>query len=146
MRRRLLLMVPALLASLAAARAQGPNWIVDRAWVKPSLEGALNSVAYFTLVNRTGSADRLLAVTTPVAARAELHRDEMKDGVMAMRATGPLALAPGARVVLAPGGFYLMLIGLKQPLRPGDHFPVTLTFEHSAPLTVELPVLAGPPS
>jgi hypothetical protein len=146
MRRRLLLILPALLAlSAAAARAQGPSWIVDGDWVEPSLVGARNGVAYFNLENRTGVADRLMKATTPAAERAEVHRDEMKNGVMSMRATGPLALAPGERVALAPGGLHLMLIGLKRRLRVGDRIALTLIFEHHAPLTLEVPVQADPP-
>lgn len=146
MRRRQLLVAPALLALWAAsAGAQGPNWIVDGAWAVPSLVGARNGVAYFNLENQTGVADRLMRASTSAAERAEVHRDEVKNGVMSMRATGPLPLAPGERIALKPNGLHLMLIGLKRPLRAGDHIAVTLTFEHHAPLTMEVPVQADPP-
>jgi copper(I)-binding protein len=43
-------------------------------------------------------------------------------------------------VTLAPGGYHLMLMGLKAPLRAGDTFPLTLQFEHAPPLTVTVAV------
>jgi len=139
---RILFLLASLLATpIAAAWAEGPI-VASEAWAPPSLAGARNGVAYFTLTNHTGAPDRLIGASTPVAAKAELHRDEMQDGVMSMRPAGPLALEPGESATLAPGGLHLMLMGLKQPLKPGDRFPITLTFEHQAPLEVEVDVQA----
>jgi hypothetical protein len=110
--------------------------VVSQAWARPSLAGASNGVAYVTIVNHGTAPDRLVAITTPVAAMAELHRDEMKDGVMSMRPAGPLPLAPGETASLAPGGLHLMLMGLKQTLKPGETFPLTFTFEKAGAITV----------
>jgi len=109
-------------------------------WAPPSLAGTDNGVAYMILTNHGAAADRLLGVSTPVAEMAELHRDEVKDGIMSMRPAGPVDLAPGATVTLAQGRLHLMLMGLKQPLKLGDRFPVTLSFEHGGPLTIDVPV------
>lgn len=146
MRRRLLLALLSLWPlSLAAQVGAGGPVAASDAWAPPSLAGARNGAAYVTLVNHGGAAERLVGASTPVAAKAELHRDEMEGGVMRMRPAGPLALAPGERLTLAPGGLHLMLIGLKQPLKPGDRFPVTLSFEHQPPLTIEATVHPGKP-
>jgi copper(I)-binding protein len=117
--------------------------MVTNAWAPPSLAGAPTGVAYFTLAYRAGPPDRLLSFSTPVAERAELHRSEMSNGVMSMRPAGPLPLTPGQSLQLAPGELHLMLIGLKAPLKRGDRFPLTLTFEHQPPLTVEVEVAPG---
>lgn len=136
-----LLLVPVLPAAL---RADGP--MVTKAWAAPSLAGARNGVAYFTLIYPPGPPDTLLGASTPVAGKAELHRDEMKDGVMSMRPAGPLPLKSGDTLALAPGGLHLMLMGLQQPLKPGDRFPITLTFEHRQPVTVEATVETASPT
>jgi len=81
-----------------------------------------------------------------VAERAELHRMEMKNGVMSMHPEGPLPLAAGDTVTLAPGGLHLMLIGLKRPLKSGDRFPLTLGFEKQPPVTVEVDVKSAAPA
>jgi copper(I)-binding protein len=149
MRRRSLLALAlfGLLSLLAVtARAEeGDAVAVSHVWARPSLAGAKNGAAYFTVTNHAGAAETLTGASTPVAEKAELHRDEMKNGVMTMRPAGPLALAPGETVTLAPGGLHLMLLGLKQPLKPGDRFPITLTFAHQQPITAEATVEASVP-
>ncbi len=37
------------------------------------------------------------------------------------------------------------MIGLNAPLTVGERFPLTLTFEHQPPLTVEVEVATGAP-
>ena len=54
----------------------------------------------------------------------------MNNGVMTMRPLDKgLAIEPGKTVKLAPGGYHLMLMDLKGPLKQGDKVPVTLEFE-----------------
>ena len=120
--------------------------VVTRAWAPPSLAGARNGVAYFTLAFPAGPPDALIGASTPVAGKAELHRHEMKDGVMSMRPAGALPLKPGETLSLAPGGLHLMLMGMTRPLKLGDRFPITLLFEHRPPVTVEATVEAEAPA
>jgi copper(I)-binding protein len=95
-----------------------------------------------------GVPDSLTAVSTPVAASAKIHESKMVDGVMQMRPVEAVPVTPGAAVKFAPGGYHVMLEGLKQPLKKGDHFPVTLTFAQAGPVTVTADVqslgAAGP--
>jgi hypothetical protein len=63
-------------------------------------------------------------------------------GMMKMRPVPGLSVAPGKPVKLAPGGYHIMLMGLKAPLKQGDSFPLTLRFEHAAPMTVTVNVEA----
>jgi len=136
------------LLALAAASARAENMkdgiMVMEAWAPPSLAGAHNGAAYFTLMNHGDAADRLIALSTPVAGKAELHREEMTNGVMRMRPTGPLTLAPNGMIELKPGGVHVMLLELKQPLKPGEHFPLTLTFEKAGTMTLEATVTKSP--
>jgi copper(I)-binding protein len=43
---------------------------------------------------------------------------------------------------LAPGGYHLMMMGLKAPFKQGDKVPVTLVFEKAGRIEVELAVVA----
>ena len=135
----------ALVMGFAARAEEGGAISANGAWAPPSLAGTHNGVAYMSLSNKGGAADRLLGANTPVAEMAELHLDENKNGVMSMRPAGPVALAPGATVAMKQGGLHLMLMGLKEPLKVGDKFPVTFTFEHAPPLTVEIEVARSSP-
>jgi periplasmic copper chaperone A len=62
---------------------------------------------------------------------------------MKMRPVGPLPIAPGKRVTLAPGGYHIMLSGLKRPLKQGDSFPITLSFAKAGPVTAIATVAKG---
>jgi copper(I)-binding protein len=120
-----------LLLTVAAAGlawgADGPR--VEDAWARATIGRSQVSVAYMTVASPV--ADRLVAVETPVAERAELHTHRMKsDGTMEMRGVDAIALKPGESVVLKPNGeYHVMLMGLKQPLKQGESFPMTFVFE-----------------
>ncbi len=129
----------ALAAWLAVpAQAQQPPVTVTQAWSRATIPGGQTAAVYATV---TASApDRLVGASTPVAGAAELHLSSMADGMMEMRAVPDLAVTPEAPIHMSPGGYHLMLVHLKQPLHPGDHFPVTLTFEHAGDVTAEATV------
>ena len=50
-------------------------------------------------------------------------------GMMKMRAVPSLEIRSGGRLELKPNGYHLMLLDLKQPLKVGEKFPLTLTFK-----------------
>jgi hypothetical protein len=106
---------------VAAAQPAG----VKDAWVRVPAPGQKVAGAYMEITGRTSLW--LMAVASPVAARAELHSTTMEDGVMKMRPIEKLELPGGRAVRLAPGGLHIMLIDLKQALKPGDKVPITLT-------------------
>src|SRR5882672_5700783 len=111
-----------------SASAQGVQ-VVD-AWSRPTPPGMDVGVAYFTIRN-AGKSDRLLRVSSPVAKRAELHVSAMKDGVVKMEGLSSVEVGSGAPVAFEPSGRHVMLVGLKQPLKEGDVFPLTLTFANA---------------
>jgi hypothetical protein len=80
--------------------------------------------------------DRLVAVATPVADQAQLHIEMNDNGIMKMRPLSAIDVRANSTVALAPGGMHVMLIGLKQPLKEGQSFPMTLTFEKAGKLQV----------
>ena len=112
-------------------------------WVRPPPAGAPTAAAYLTLVNRGKAPDRLVGAATPAASGLSMHSMSMAGGIMRMRKMNGLALPPGARVTLQPGGDHLMLTGLKRSLRPGDRVPVTLRFAQAGEVRATLPVQAG---
>ncbi len=119
--------------------ASAPQITVEHAWARATVGTGRTGAAYMTL-SASGAPDRLLTISTPVAATAELHETTNDNGVMKMRPAPGVAIAPGKPLNLAPGGYHVMLMGLKQPLAAGSSFPVTLTFEHAAPVTATVAV------
>ena len=107
---------------------------VDHVWSRAAMAGHQGAV-YLTITD-TGAPDMLTGVATPVAGMAGLHESINDNGVMKMRPVTSLLVAPGKAVALAPGGYHIMLMDLKQPLKEGDSFPVTLSFAKSGQVTV----------
>ncbi len=102
---------------------------------------------FLTLKNAGGTADKLVKAASPVAETVELHT-HIKDGdAMRMRAVENIPVPANGQTALEPGGYHVMLIGLKQPLKEGTSFPLTLTFEKAGSVTVTVPVQkAGAPA
>ena len=130
----------------SAALAQTSQLDVNNAWARATPGKAENGAAYVTIVSPT--ADRLVSVSTPVAKQAQLHTMEMKGMVMEMRPVAGIDIPAGKPVSLKPGGEHIMLLGLAQPLREGQTFPLTLNFEKagakSVTVAVEKPGAMGP--
>jgi copper(I)-binding protein len=53
---------------------------------------------------------------------------------------GGLTIAPGKTIKLSPGGYHLMLLDLKGPLKQGDKLPVTLEFEKAGKVKLSLDI------
>jgi periplasmic copper chaperone A len=131
-----LLVVTAFLATAALPlRAEDTGVTVENAWARAS--GAA-SAAYLTL--RSERPDRLVGVASPVAGAASLHSSVNDGGIMRMRPAESIPVEPGHPTTLEPGGLHIMLEKLKHPLKEGDHFPLTLTFEKAGTREVEVRV------
>lgn len=152
----LVLAITALVAPVAQAHDfKAGDLRIDHPYAVPSRPGLTTGAVYFRGIRNTGAvADRLLSASTPAAASVEIHRMQMVKGgqgeVMQMRALPSLEIPAGATVAMkhgTPEGHHLMLIGLKAPLKDGDRFPVTLTFEkagtHVVNVWVQTPRDAG---
>jgi copper(I)-binding protein len=120
------------LASAALAQPAGPE--ISNAWARATPPDAEAGAAYLTIQSPT--PDRLVAVSTPAAKKAELHTMSMQGMVMKMRPLAGLDIPAGQPVTLKPGGEHIMLMGLEHPLREGQSFPLTLDFAKAGPRTV----------
>ena len=115
--------------------------VITQAWSRATPAGAKIGGGFLTIENKGSAADRLVAVSGDIAGKIEIHEMTMNEGVMKMRALDkPLAIEPGKTVKLAPGGYHLMMMDLKSPLKKGDKVPVTLEFEKAGKVEVTLDV------
>jgi len=114
-----LALYPAVALAASALRMESP-------WARASLGGVRNAIVYGTLVNDGSAALTVVSGSTPVASRVEFHIHAMNGDVMTMKQLDSIALKPGERAALQPGGLHIMLIDLKQPLKQGASFPLTL--------------------
>ena len=112
---------------------------VEEAWARATPGGTRTGAAYMTLMNNGASADRLLSATTPVADQVQFHRETDDNGVSRMREVHNVELSPGGKIIFKPGEMHMMIVGLKQPLKEGQTFPLALQFEKAGHIDVTFP-------
>src|SRR5262249_20984480 len=121
---------------------------ITGAWSRATPKGASVGGGYITIKNTGTEADRLVGGSTDAAAKFEVHEMSMDGGIMKMRPLKDgLEIKPGETVELKPQGLHIMFVGLKKPLKPGDHLKATLQFEKASKVDVDFDVtgMGGPP-
>jgi periplasmic copper chaperone A len=113
---------------------------IDHPFARATPPGAKSGGAFFVVENSGLTPDKLIGVASPAAGSAEMHQMTMDGGVMKMRAVSMLEIPPGGKLELKPGGYHLMLLDLKQPMRAGDKVPLTLTFQNAGSIVVSVEV------
>lgn len=117
---------------------------IEHPWARSSAGAAANGAAYMTISTSGAAADQLVKADSPVAGKVELHTHILDGDVMRMRQVNGITVNVGEPAVLRPGGLHVMLIGLKEPLKEGTQFPLTLTFEKAGTVTVQVDVQSAP--
>ena len=103
---------------------------VQDAWVRATVPQQKATGAFMRL---TPSANaRLVEAKSPVAGVVEIHEMTLEKDIMKMRQIPGLDLAADRTMELKPGGYHVMLMDLKQPLKGGEQVPITLVFEDDA--------------
>jgi copper(I)-binding protein len=140
-----------LVAGLALGQGATPPIQVEDAWARQApmmppagqmgghMAGGTGAV-YVTLRNAGAAPDALVGASSAAAEHVELH-ETIRDGqVMRMRPVAKLALPAGGVLAMKPGAYHIMLLNLKHALHAGEKVSVTLTFEHAAPLSLDVPI------
>ena len=120
----------ALASPLLAHRFQAGALLIEHPWSRETAKGQQVGAGYLSITNKGKTADRLVSATSAAAASVEVHTVGMENGVMRMRQLKDgLPIPAGKTVTLKPGGYHIMLIGLKKPLVKGAMVPAELRFE-----------------
>lgn len=112
--------------ALAAATTVAQTQVEDP-WVRGTVAQQTATGMFARITSTTGG--KLVSAASPVAGVVEIHEMTMDGNMMRMRAIPGLELPAGKPVELKPGGYHVMLMDLKQPLKAGDTVPVTLVVE-----------------
>ncbi len=123
----------ALAALVASAPAHAADVNVRDAWARATLPGQKVAGVYMQLHSDT--AARLVEVRSPAAATAEVHEMRHEGGVMKMRRLDVLDLPAGKTVALEPGGYHIMLLDIREPLKAGGAVKLTLIVEQGGKAT-----------
>jgi periplasmic copper chaperone A len=126
---------------LRAEEVKAGDLVITQAWARATPKGAKTGGGYLTIENNGTAPDRLIGGSADIAGSVQVHEMSMDNGVMNMRPLDKgLAIEPGKTVKLAPGGYHLMMMDLKSPLKKGDKLPITLEFEKAGKVQVSLDI------
>jgi copper(I)-binding protein len=124
-----------------AEEVKAGDLVITQAWARATPKGAKIGGGYLTIENKGTAPDRLIGGSADIAGSVQVHEMSMDGGVMKMHPLDKgLAIEPGKTVKLAPGGYHLMMMDLKSPLKKGDKLPITLEFERAGKVQVSLDV------
>lgn len=126
-----------------AAHAHGVSkgdLLMDHPYAVPSAAGDTTGYAYFRGIKNSGAMpERLLGASSAVSARVELRRLKWQDGKVQTSPVDAIDLPPASLTLLRHTGDYqLALMDLKQALKDGDQFDITLNFAHAGQQTVRV--------
>jgi copper(I)-binding protein len=114
---------------------------IEQPWARATPKGATIGAGYMKITNTGSELDRLIGGSVSFAGRFEVHSMTMEQGVMKMREVKDgLEIKPGETVELKPGGYHVMFVGLKEPLKQGEDVSVTLKFAKAGTIEVKYPV------
>jgi copper(I)-binding protein len=142
MRSPILQMASALLLAalpFAAAAAESKITVSDP-YVRLAPPGAPASAAYLVIRNSSAADRQLVKAESPDAKTVEMHEHRNENGVMKMREVGNIVIKAHAQAELKPGGYHLMLIGVKKALKEGDSAAIMLVFDDGSRQQIVAPV------
>lgn len=119
---------------------------IDHPWSRAMPPSAPNAAAFFVLHNQGDTADRLVSANSPQAQKTEIHEHVHQNGLMKMQQVQGVDVPAGGEVQFVPMGYHVMLFGVKQQLKDGERFPLTLRFEKAGEVQVEVAVQKDAPA
>jgi copper(I)-binding protein len=132
----------AFVMTATAHEQQHGDLLLHHAWARATPGGAKTGAAYVRIENHGMATDKLIGAAADIAAKVEIHSMSMENDVMVMAPAGEIEIPAHGIVELKPHGLHIMLMGLTQPLKEGDTFAVTLTFEKAGPVDLQIVVEA----
>lgn len=125
----------AVAADMPAGSVTAGPLVIMAPWARATAGAGRTSAVYFSITNK-GPADTLLSATGDDFAMGEVHEHINDGGIMRMRPVEGGLPVPAGTTELKPGGYHLMLVGLKAALKPGETLPVILHFEKEGDVPV----------
>jgi copper(I)-binding protein len=128
------------LAAFGYSNAQDAITVTD-VWVREVPPTSTVTAVYMNIANSGSEDDRLTGVSSPAADKAEIHVSSVDDkGVAKMKMVDGVSLPAGGKTELKPGGYHIMLIGLKEPLAGKENIEIVLDFQKAGQVTVNAAV------
>lgn len=134
------LVLAAFAASAFAAGVADQISVADP-YVRMSPPGTKTTGAFMTIKNAGDKEARVVSAASSVANVTELHNHINDNGVMRMRQVKEIVVPAKGETALKPGGYHVMLIDMKAPLKEGEHVVINLGFADGSSKEVHAPVV-----
>jgi copper(I)-binding protein len=119
----------------ALISASVPSDLAEKVELHETVSGATTGDA--TTSSMAGAAE---TTTTAQMGAGDSGSTAPGGSMMKMQKVDRIEVPASGAVKLEPGGYHVMMFGLKQRLAVGDTVPVTLTFAEGGEVTVDAPV------
>lgn len=117
--------------------------VISEPWVRATegTEDPSMTAVFMAIRNNTDQDLTLVSATSPGIEMVQVHEMvQGDDGHMVMQeAENGVMIRAGKEQMLMPGGYHVMLMGLADPIAPGDELEVTLTFSDGTTKTITAP-------
>jgi copper(I)-binding protein len=130
------------LADARAHEIKVGDLVIHHPWARQSPMGANVAAGFMTITNTGKDDDRLVEADADISTMVQIHTMTMEGDIMKMaELPDGIAIPAGATVELKPRSLHIMFMGLKSPLKEGESFNGTLTFEKAGTVTIEYEVM-----
>lgn len=126
-----------------AHKEKSEHLTISHPWSRATASSQKVGAVFMTITTNGSNEDRLIGAQSPDAETAQIHGHTMVNDVMRMRPVDGVAIPADSEAVLEPGGFHIMLIGLKAPLFEETVIPLTLEFEKAGKVEIEVVIEAA---
>lgn len=131
------LAIALLLVAGAVQAADAPLVKTSDGWLRV-LPGSLPAGGYVSFENLSDRAVSIVGASSPDYAEAMIHRSSTDGGMGRMEMVDSVALPPKGKLAFSPGGYHVMLMDAKHPVKPGDKIVVTFKLSDGQNLPVTL--------
>ncbi|MFV0575962.1 MAG: copper chaperone PCu(A)C [Vibrio sp.] len=109
-------------------------------YARATAPNAVNSAVFMEIENHSDTDDALVSASSDAAKKVEVHTVEKDGDLIKMRQIDRIDIPSKGKVVLQPGSYHIMLLGINQPLKEGETIDVTLGFADGSTQKLNIPV------
>lgn len=113
---------------------------ISNATIRLAPPGSPATAIFLSIENLSKKDISLIAVTSDIAEKFELHTMEMAGGKMVMRKVDDIKIKKGESVHLKSGGLHIMVFKLRKPLKEKDIHSINLIFNDKSTIKTDIVV------